>query len=75
MNIYNNYATKWNKKKNIIYKIVCNDLNVKEIYVGHTTNLYTRKATHKSFCNNLENPHIQIKIYQVIRNNGGWENW
>ena len=28
--------------KNIIYKMVCNDLNVKDVYVGHTTNFINR---------------------------------
>ena len=34
--------------KTVIYKIVCNDLNVKDVYVGHTTDFTKRKATHKS---------------------------
>ena len=36
----------------IIYKIVCNDLNVKDVYVGHTTDFTKRKSHHKSSCNN-----------------------
>ena len=31
----------------IIYKIVCNDLNVNEVYVGHTTRFIKRKSHHK----------------------------
>ena len=34
----------------IIYKFVCNDLNIKDTYVGHTTDFIKRKATHKSHC-------------------------
>jgi len=34
--------------KTIIYKIVCNDLNVNECYIGHTTNFIKRKGQHKS---------------------------
>jgi hypothetical protein len=33
--------------KTIIYKIVCNDLNIKDVYVGHTTNFIKSKALHK----------------------------
>jgi hypothetical protein len=56
--------------KCIIYKIVCNDLNITDIYVGHTTNFIKRKYKHKSMskCGT-------IKLYETIRSNGGWENW
>jgi hypothetical protein len=40
-------------KKTIIYKIVCNDLNITDVYVGHTTNFINRKARHKYDCNNI----------------------
>ncbi len=30
--------------KTIIYKIVCNDLNITDVYVGRTTNFINRKA-------------------------------
>ena len=61
--------------KTIMYKIVCNDLNVKECYVGHTINMTKRKCCHKSACNNEKNRHHNLKIYQIIRQNGGWSNW
>ena len=57
--------------KTIIYKIVCNDLNVKDVYVGSTTNFRARKNKHKSCCNT----ETSYKIYDTIRDNGGWENW
>ena len=41
-----------NYQDTIIYKICCNDLNVKYVYVEHTTNFIKRKAIHKSSCNN-----------------------
>ncbi len=31
----------------IIYKITCNDSNVTDKYVGHTTNFVQRKHAHK----------------------------
>ena len=57
--------------KTIIYKIVCNDLNIKDLYVGSTTNFRARKNKHKSSCNSQ----TTYKIYEVIRANGGWDNW
>lgn len=56
----------------IIYKIYCKDVSVTDIYVGHTTNFIQRKYIHKASCKNLKN---NLKIYNVIRCNGGWENW
>ncbi len=61
--------------KTVMYKIVCNDLNVKECYVGHTINMVKRKCVHKSACNNEKNKSHNLKIYQIIRENGGWDNW
>ena len=61
--------------KNVIYKIVCNDLNIKDCYVGHTINMTKRKCCHKSTCNNEKSKDHNLKIYKIIRENGGWENW
>ena len=41
----------------IIYKITCNDVSVKEVYVGHTTNFVQRKHAHKQACNNEKSSH------------------
>ena len=57
------------------YKIVCNDLNVKDCYVGSTAHFTSRKANHKIACNLETHPRYNYKIYQIIRNNGGWSNW
>jgi predicted GIY-YIG superfamily endonuclease len=62
-------------QKTLIYKIVCNDLNVKDLYVGHTTDFIRRKVEHKSRCNNINKKESNFKIYSTIRENGGWENW
>lgn len=56
----------------IIYKIVCNDATITDLYVGHTTNFIQRKSHHKSACNNLKN---NLRLYKKIRENGGWDNW
>ena len=59
----------------IIYKIYCNDPKIKDLYVGHTTNFVQRKHAHKQNCMNSKSPCYNIKLYQVIRSNGGWDNW
>jgi len=64
-----------NYSKCLIYKIVCNDLNITDSYVGHTTDLVKRRYEHKTTCNNPTNPKYHYKVYQYIRNNGGWDNW
>jgi hypothetical protein len=56
----------------IIYKIYCKDECITDIYVGHTTNFIQRKSSHKVACNNKKN---DFKIYKIIRENGGWDNW
>ena len=57
------------------YKIVCNDLNIKDCYVGSTSHFTSRKANHKIACNTETHPRYNYKIYQIIRANGGWSNW
>ena len=39
-----------NYSKTIIYKLVCNDENVSEFYVGSTTDFTRRKYEHKNRC-------------------------
>ena len=58
-----------------IYKICCKDTDITDIYVGHTTNLISRKGKHKSRCNNEKDPGYNTYVYKFIRNNGGWDNW
>lgn len=61
--------------KCVIYKIVCNDLDVKDLYVGHTTDFRRRKNRHKHSCYNEALPAYTFKVYEMIRANGGWDNW
>jgi len=58
-----------------MYKICCNDLNIKDIYIGHTTNFTKRKSGHKNRCNNEKDKFYNFKVYKFIRDNGGWNNW
>jgi hypothetical protein len=62
-----------NYQNTVIYKIVCNDLNIKDCYVGHTTNFTKRKCAHKKCCKNANISNM--KVYSFITANGGWDNW
>ena len=61
--------------KTVIYKIVCNDLTVKDCYVGSTTDFRKRKCCHKTRCLNKRDKFYDYEVYKCIRNNGGWDNW
>jgi hypothetical protein len=61
--------------KTIIYKLVCNDLNITDVYVGHTTNFLKRRTSHKNVCNDEKDKRHNLKVYRMIRQNGGWVNW
>jgi hypothetical protein len=61
--------------KTLIYKLVCNDLSIKECYVGHTTDFTRRKQCHKTRCHNEKGGKYNYKVYQTIRKNGGWINY
>ena len=59
--------------KACIYLIKHNlDYNNENVYIGSCCNFIRRKCQHKSNCNN---PNNNLKIYQTIRENGGWDNW
>jgi hypothetical protein len=59
----------------IIYKITCIDTKITDVYIGHTTNFVQRKHAHKGSCVNEKAPNYKCKLYETIRNNGGWNNW
>ena len=59
----------------VIYKIFCKDENINDLYIGHTTNFAQRKSCHKTACENSKNSLYDIKLYKIIRENGGWDNW
>ena len=64
-----------NYTNTVIYKIVCNDLNITDCYIGHTTHFIKRKQHHKESCNRITDTHYNYKFYSIIRANGGWTNW
>ena len=59
----------------IIYKITCKDPSIQDVYVGHTVNFVQRKKAHRRTCMNSNYPNHNCKVYKVMRNNGGWDNW
>jgi hypothetical protein len=62
--------------KYIIYRISCKDPDITYCYIGSTKNFRVRKNTHKTKWNNSNSlKHYNIKLYQEIRANGGWDNW
>jgi len=58
-----------------IYKIYCLDDTISDFYIGSTQSLKHRKYQHKTNCNNENGKIYNTKIYQTIRENGGWDNW
>jgi hypothetical protein len=64
-----------NYENTVIYKIVSNDANINDIYIGSTTDFNIRKRQHKTDCNNIKSKSYNLKIYETIRLNGGWDNW
>ena len=57
--------------KTIIFKIVCNDLNIKDLYIGSTTDFIRFKAFLKrTSLNNFTN-----LLYKTINENGTFANW
>tara|TARA_R110000803_G_scaffold185182_1_gene247549 strand:+ start:64 stop:603 length:540 start_codon:yes stop_codon:yes gene_type:complete len=64
-----------NYNNTIIYKIYCKDKNIKEVYIGSTTNFTQRKNGHKTKCTNPKDRYHNQYKYKFIRENGGWDNW
>jgi hypothetical protein len=64
-----------NYSNTVMYKIVSNDLNILDCYVGSTTDFTKRKCCHKSNCANINSKNYNYKVYKFIRDNGDWHNW
>ena len=61
-----------NYESTIIYKIQHLD-DETLLYVGHTTDFTKRKSSHKANLKNTNNKAYNFKVYQMIRDHGGWE--
>ena len=67
---------KSNFGKSIIYKIVCKDLQIKDVYVDSTRNLAARIAAHKHWAKNPEHQLAKDRLlYSTVDANLGWDNW
>lgn len=64
-----------NYNESRVYKIWCNLSGIDEIYVGSSVNFVARCLLHRSDCNNINSPRYDNKLYNYIRNNGGFENF
>ena len=53
-----------------IYQITCKNLKIKDNYIGQTICFKTRENTH---C--IASKDSNLKVYKIIRKNGGWNNW
>ena len=54
------------------YKIINVNGDVSLCYVGSTVNMIERRRCHKSRCNNPNDTSYNQKVYQTIREHGGW---
>lgn len=61
--------------KTIMYRIICKNPEIKECYVGSTTDFKSRKQRHKYDCNYETCKCYNYNVYQFIRANGNWDNW
>lgn len=75
--ISNNMVAKKNYGNTIIYSVACKDAPVAgksvPLYVGYTTDFNKCKSKHLKVCEYYKNH--KSKMYAVIRENGGWDNW
>ena len=58
-----------------IYEIKCMDTSIKDIYIGSTWSIPTRKSAHKSTSTNPNSHLYNNELYTFIRKNSGWENF
>ena len=75
MNEQDSTFGKYKYEKGKIYKLCCKDPSISDIYVGSTLNHYRRKNQHKQRCNNPNDKMHNLRVYDFIRNNEGFDNW
>jgi hypothetical protein len=63
--------------KIVIYKIVCNDKNITDFYVGYTSNYSVKIYIHKieSYDNLTDVKTKNKKLHKLLNDNGGWNNF
>uniref|UniRef100_A0A6C0DZT0 GIY-YIG domain-containing protein n=1 Tax=viral metagenome TaxID=1070528 RepID=A0A6C0DZT0_9ZZZZ len=53
-----------------IYQITCNDSKITDNYIGKTDCFKSRENSHYNASKDSD-----LKVYKIIRENGGWNNW
>ena len=56
-------------------KVQIYDETIRDHYIGSTCRPDKRFSQHRSTCNNPDDIHYNLKVYQHIRANGGFEEW
>ena len=62
-------------KNYTMYKILPKNAALEYCYIGHTNNFAFRKQQHRVPCIDTSHSKAHIKLYETIRNNGGWDEW
>lgn len=62
-------------KNYTMYKILPKNAALEYCYIGHTNNFAFRKQQHRAPCIDTSHSKAHIKLYETIRNNGGWDEW
>ena len=70
-----NNKNKINYTYTIIYRLICNDINVIETFVDQTTEFTKTENKHKSMYYNPQCKTYNCNLYKFIRENGGFKNW
>lgn len=58
-----------------MYKICPKNKDLNYCYIGHTTNIIDRMKHHKMQATSEVANKIHFKLYQAIKQNGGWNEW
>lgn len=62
-------------KKACVYKLVCKNPEIKDMYIGSTKNIHQRAYNHYLTSNNPTSKEYNKKSNVYIRENGGWDNF
>jgi len=57
----------------LIHQYIRYSVKMKQLKIGHTTNFEKRKMDHMDHM--IETETSYRKVYEFIRNHGGWNNW
>ena len=61
--------------KYIFYMLCCKNKDIKDFYIGSSSNMRLRKIQHKFHTTNPNSLKRHQLKYKTIINNGGYENW